>query len=173
METLLAVVVVTLFPLAVVLAPLLLAGWVERRRAAVIARQVELTEAIHRDLGAVVAPFVTRRPGGRWRVRIAVPFERPAVVEAVLAVVHRTFRERFDLVLTPQEVGVVGVNEYALEYLVRERLAEIHRDAEAQRLAAARAGAGRAALAARVRLWLSAVRRSRRPAPLTDTRAAR
>jgi len=67
----------------------------------------------------------------------------------------------------------VGVNEYALEYLVRERLAEIHRDAEAQRLAAARAGAGRAALAARVRLWLSAVRRSRRPVPLTDTRAAR
>ena len=103
METLLAVVVVTLFPLAVVLAPLLLAGWVERRRAAVIARQVELTEAIHRDLGAVVAPFVTRRRGRRWRVRIAVPFERPAVVEAVLAVVHRTFRERFDLVLTPQE----------------------------------------------------------------------
>jgi len=80
METLLAVVVVTLFPLAVVLAPLLLAGRVARRRAAVIARQVELTEAIHRDLGAVVAPFVTRRPGGQWRVRIAVPFERPAVV---------------------------------------------------------------------------------------------
>jgi len=67
----------------------------------------------------------------------------------------------------------VGVNEYVLEYLVRERLAELHRDAEAQRLAAARAGARRAALAARVRLWLSAVRRSRRPVPLTDTRAAR
>src|SRR3989475_5080494 len=103
METLLAVVVVTLFPLAVVLTPLLLASRVERRRAAVIARQVELTEAIHRDLGAVVAPFVTRRPGGQWRVRIAVPFERPAVVEAVLAVGHRTVPERFDLVLTPQE----------------------------------------------------------------------
>src|SRR2546422_8730301 len=101
METLLAVVVVTLFPLAVVLAPLLLAGWVERRRAAVIARQVELTEAIHRDLGAVVAPFVTRRPGRRWRVRIAVPFERPAVVEAVLAGGPRTVRGRVRLGLTP------------------------------------------------------------------------
>src|SRR2546422_7157704 len=101
METLLAVVVVTLFPLAVVLTPLLLASRVERRRAAVIARQVELTEAIHRDLGAVVAPFVTRRPGGQWRVRISVPFERPAVVEAVLAGGHRTFPERFDLVPTP------------------------------------------------------------------------
>jgi hypothetical protein len=67
----------------------------------------------------------------------------------------------------------VGVNEYALEYLVRERLAEIRRDAEAQRLAAARAGVWRASLAARVRLWLSAVRGSRRPSPVTDTRAAR
>jgi hypothetical protein len=65
------------------------------------------------------------------------------------------------------------MNEYALEYLVRERLAEIRRDAEAQRLAAARAGACRATLAARVRLWLSAVRGSRRPSPVTDTRAAR
>src|SRR2546422_11015096 len=101
METLLAVVVVRLSPLAVVLTPLLLASRVERRRAAVIARQVELTEAIHRDLGAVVAPFVTRRPGRRWRVRIAVPFERPAVVEAVLAVGPPTFRGRFDLVLPP------------------------------------------------------------------------
>lgn len=103
METLLAVVAVTLFPVAALLAPLLLAGWVERRRAAVTARQIELTDAIHRDLGAVVAPWVTRRPGGRWRVRIAVPFERPAVVEAVLAVVRRTFTEHFELVLTPQE----------------------------------------------------------------------
>src|SRR2546429_2835570 len=105
METLLAVVVVTLFPLAVVLAPLLLAGWVDRRRAAVIARQVELTEAIHRDLGAVVAPFVTRRPGARWRVRIAVPFERPAVVEAVLAGGHREFPGRVASRLPPQGGG--------------------------------------------------------------------
>ena len=103
METLLAVVAVTLFPLAALVAPLLLAARVQTRHAAVIARQIELTDAIHRDLGAVVAPWVTRRPGGRWRVSIAVPFERPAVVEAVVAVVHRTFLERFDLVLTPQE----------------------------------------------------------------------
>lgn len=103
METLLAVVALTLFPLAALLTPLLLAARVQRRRAAVIARQIELTDAIHRDLGAVVAPWVTRRPGGRWRVRIAVPFERPEVVETVLAVVRRTFPERFDLVLTPQE----------------------------------------------------------------------
>src|SRR5213078_3402296 len=102
METLLAVFVVSLLPLAAVLTLLGLAGWVERRRAAAIARQIDLTDAIHRDLGPVVAPWVTRRPGGRWRVRIAVPFDRPAVVEAVLEIVHRVFPEDFDLVLTPQ-----------------------------------------------------------------------
>jgi len=69
----------------------------------VIARQIELTDAIHREVGALVAPWVMRRPGGAWRVRIAVPFERPAVVEAIVAVVRRTFTGRFDLVLTPQE----------------------------------------------------------------------
>ncbi len=106
METLLAVFVVTLFPLAAVLTLLGLAGWVERRRAAAIARQIDLTDAIHHDLGPVVAPWVTRRPGGRWRVRIAVPFDRPAIVEAVLATVRRVFPEDFDLVLTPQEGGV-------------------------------------------------------------------
>jgi len=106
METLLAVFVVTLFPLAAVLTLLGLAGCVERRRAAAIARQIDLTDAIHHDLGPVVAPWVTRRPGGRWRVRIAVPFDRPAIVEGVLATVRRVFPDDFDLVLTPQEGGV-------------------------------------------------------------------
>jgi len=103
METLLTVVVVGLFPCLTLLALLGLTARVERRRAAVIARQIELTDAIHREVGALVAPWVMRRPGGAWRVRIAVPFERPAVVEAIVAVVRRTFTGRFDLVLTPQE----------------------------------------------------------------------
>jgi hypothetical protein len=33
----------------------------------------------------------------------AAPFDRPAIVEAVLAVVQRAFPERFELVLTPRE----------------------------------------------------------------------
>ena len=106
METLLTVVVVGLFPCLTLLALLGLTARVERRRAAVIASQIELTDAIHREVGALVAPWVMRRPGGAWRVRIAVPFERPAVVEACVAVVRRTFTERFDLVLTPQENAV-------------------------------------------------------------------
>src|SRR2546428_6701025 len=88
METLLTVVVVGLFPCLTLLALLGLTARVERRRAAVIARQIELTDAIHREVGALVAPWVMRRPGGAWRVRIAVPFERPAVVEAIVAVLR-------------------------------------------------------------------------------------
>jgi hypothetical protein len=92
---------VTLFPFIVVLALLRLVDRLERRRAEVVARQIELTDAIHRELGAVVAPRVTRRPWGRWRVSIAVPLDRPALVGRVLDVVYGAFRGRFDLVLTP------------------------------------------------------------------------
>ena len=98
MEIVLVAVAVMLFPFAVVAALLRLAARRARAHAAVISRQIALTEAIHRDLGPVVSPWVTRR-GGRWRVSVAVPFDRPAV----LAVAQRAFPERFELVLTPRE----------------------------------------------------------------------
>src|SRR5205809_7385735 len=101
METLLTVVVVGLFPCLTLLALLGLTARVERRRAAVIARQIELTDAIHREVGALVAPWVMRRPGGAGRVRVAVPFGLPAVVEASVAVVPRTYWVRSAHVLTP------------------------------------------------------------------------
>lgn len=103
MDTLIALVVVTLFPVGALLVLLGLVGRVERRRAEAVARQIALTDAIHRDLGAVVAPRVTRRPWGRWRVSIVVPFDRPALVGAVLDVVRGAFDGRFELVLTPRE----------------------------------------------------------------------
>jgi hypothetical protein len=103
MQTLFQVFAVVLFPAAVVLALLMLARRVERGRAEAITRQIQLTDAIHRELGAVVAPFVTRGRRGRWRVSIAVPLERPALVGAVLGVVRGAFPGRFDLVLTPRE----------------------------------------------------------------------
>ena len=102
MEILLVVFAVMVFPFAVVVALLRLAVRVERARAAIVARQIALTDAIHRDLGPVVSPWVTRR-GGRWRVSVAVPFDRPVLVQAVVAVARRAFPERFELVLTPQE----------------------------------------------------------------------
>ena len=102
MEIWLVVLAVMLFPFAVVVALVRLAVRVERAREAAISRQIALTDALHRDLGPVVSPWVTRR-GGRWRVSVAVPFDRPALVEAVLADVQRAFPERFELVLTPRE----------------------------------------------------------------------
>src|SRR5437899_12373379 len=99
METLLTV-VVGLFPCLTLLALLGLTARVERRRAAVIARQIELTDAIHREVGALVAPWVMRRPGGAWRVRIGVPFGRPAVGRAGVAGGRRTVAGRRDLGLT-------------------------------------------------------------------------
>ena len=102
MEILLVVLAVMVFPFAVVVALLRLVARIERARAAAISRQIALTDALHRDLGPVASPWVTRR-GGRWRVSVAVPFDRPVLVEAVVAVVQRAFPERFELVLTPRE----------------------------------------------------------------------
>lgn len=103
MQTLLTIAVTMLVPFAALLVLLMLVRRVERRRAEAVARQIALTDAIHRDLGAVVAPCVTRGRRGRWRVSIAVPFERPALVGAVLDIVRSAFPDRFDVVLTPRE----------------------------------------------------------------------
>ena len=72
----LAVVVVVAIPVTVVLGLLLLATVVERRREQVIARQVALTDAIHRVMGPVVAPVVRRGRGG-WIGVLAVPAGQP------------------------------------------------------------------------------------------------
>jgi len=72
------------------------------RREAAIGRQIALTDAIHARLGAVAAPVVRRRRGS-WSIAVAVPFERPAVVDAVLASVDREFgRAEYTIVLSRQ-----------------------------------------------------------------------
>jgi hypothetical protein len=71
-------------------------------RDAEIGRQIALTDAIHARLGAVVAPVVRRQRAG-WTIAVAVPFERPAVVDAVLASVNEEFgRSHYDIVLSRQ-----------------------------------------------------------------------
>ena len=82
-------------PLLAVVALLLLAARVQRAREAVIARQVSVTDAIHRELGPVAAPVVRKRAWGPWQVQIAVDFERPALVNAVLAAAWKAVA-RFD-----------------------------------------------------------------------------
>ena len=85
MEMLAGAVIVTM-PFAVIVG---LLAWAERRdrnRRRVEARQIALTDAIHERFGAVAAPLVRRAHHG-WQVRLAVPFDRPIVTQALVAVV--------------------------------------------------------------------------------------
>jgi hypothetical protein len=99
--------VIAAAPYAVVLALLAWANRREHRRRDVQARQIALTDSVHERLGAVAAPVVRRR-GRRWQVCVAVPFERPAVIQALLAIVRETFaphdgdRRSLEIVLTRQ-----------------------------------------------------------------------
>jgi hypothetical protein len=91
----------TLLGMAIAATPLLaiagllrLADWIQSRRDARYARQIALTDAIHRELGAVTAPTVTPRRGGGWLVQMVVPFDRPAMVAAILGITDRAFASR-------------------------------------------------------------------------------
>lgn len=101
----LAGLVFAVLPLVAVLALLTIATRRERRSAEAAARQIAVTDAIHKELGAIVAPTVEARTWGPWRVTIPVPFERPELVATVLGITHRTVaRHRpMEIVLTPQE----------------------------------------------------------------------
>jgi hypothetical protein len=86
-----------------------LAARVQRMRLDAVRRQIALTDAIHAELGAVVAPTVRRRLGGRWQLLIPVPFDRPETVTRVIEVAYAAFGAperaesgRFELVLSPQ-----------------------------------------------------------------------
>jgi hypothetical protein len=106
----------TLLGVLVLVAPFaVLAGLVwalEHRRArrhGEIARQIALTDALHARLGALVAPVVRRRQRG-WRVDVAVPFERPAVVTTVLTTADEVLgRGGYELVLRRQSSGAPNV----------------------------------------------------------------
>ena len=76
--TAVAIVVVLGIPVAGLIALLRLATVVERRRQAVISRQVALTDAIHATLGPVIAPIV-RRGRGRWVGVLPVPIGHPQI----------------------------------------------------------------------------------------------
>jgi hypothetical protein len=81
--------IVVMVPPALVVTLLLFSNHVQRAAADAVARQVAVTDAIHRELGAVVAPVMQRRGWGGWELRMAMPLERPNLVGPVLAVAHR------------------------------------------------------------------------------------
>lgn len=98
-------VVLASLPVIGVFAILAFATWRDRRREEARSRQIEVTDAIHRRLGAVVAPTVAPRAWGPWRLTIPVPFERPEVVASVVDIAHGALATArpTDIVLTPQE----------------------------------------------------------------------
>ena len=82
---------IALAPFLVVFALLRLADWVSARREVSRGRQIALTDAIHRELGAVAAPVVSRRPGGGWLVSMAVPLDRPGTTAAIVRITEHMF----------------------------------------------------------------------------------
>jgi hypothetical protein len=101
--------VVVVIPPALVVSLLLFSNHVQRASADAVARQVAVTDAIHRELGAVVAPVMRRRGWGGWELRMAMPLERPNLIGPVLAVAHRALarsecraQQRACIVLVPR-----------------------------------------------------------------------
>jgi hypothetical protein len=94
-------------PLLGLIALLRIVDRVEQRSQERYERQIVVTEAIHRELGAVVAPVVYRRHGGGWIVEMAVPLDRPAAVATILRIADSVFEstgEDYELALTRQRI---------------------------------------------------------------------
>ena len=94
-------IMIALVPFLAVWGLLALSSRAASAREARVARQIALTDAIHRELGAVAAPDVRRGVTGRWIVSVHLPLQREALVGAVGRITHDLFR-RLDRVETPQ-----------------------------------------------------------------------
>jgi hypothetical protein len=88
-----ATMVIVLIPVLAVWGLLALARRIQSRRERGIARQIALTDAIHRELGAAAAPEVRRTVGGEWIVSIRLPLQREDIVGAVTRLTHDLFRK--------------------------------------------------------------------------------
>jgi hypothetical protein len=104
-------IVIALIPFLAVWALLDLSRRVQRRREERVARQIALTDAIHREMGAAAAPEVTRSLTGEWTVSMRLPLHRESMVGAVTRLTQDVFRRldrqdapRLRLVLIPQPV---------------------------------------------------------------------
>lgn len=120
MPTLLGLISVTIVPLVAVAAVLLLTTRWERARDERVACQAAVTDAIHQELGAVVAPTVRKRLWGPCQLVIAVPLERPALVGRVFALAQEALDRcrgvacrRAEIVLVPQQQRPHALRERA------------------------------------------------------------
>lgn len=100
-----------LLPFAVVVGLLWLARVIGERREARIVRQIMLTDAIHRELGAAAAPEVQLSWTRGWIVSMQLPLHHEGTVGAITRITHDLFRRldredlpRLRLVLIPQAI---------------------------------------------------------------------
>lgn len=115
MSTMLAAILVALIPPVAIAMLLRLAERTQRKRDERIARQIELTDAIHRELGAIVAPTVEKRRGGGLVVRMTVPFDRPELVATLLTVTDQVFSRHgeahaAEIAFTPRPGSVANID---------------------------------------------------------------
>ena len=90
-ETTLAV-LIALVPVAVLWVGLECANRAALRREEAIGRQIALTDALHRELGAVVAPNVSGSERRGWTVSVRMPLSGEVPVEALARITHELFQ---------------------------------------------------------------------------------
>jgi hypothetical protein len=94
-------IMITLIPLLAVWGLLQVAGAVERGRQRCVSRQIALTDAIHRELGAAAAPEVRRTWTGEWVVSVRLALSRESTVGTIARITGDLFR-RLDGRESPQ-----------------------------------------------------------------------
>ena len=106
-------IMIALIPFLAVWGLLRIAGAVERRRERCVSRQIALTDAIHRELGAAAAPHVRRTWTGEWVVSVRLALARESTVGAIARITGELFRRldrqdppRLRVVLLPMDERV-------------------------------------------------------------------
>jgi hypothetical protein len=109
-------IMMALIPFLAVWALLRVAGALERRRLHRVTRQIALTDAIHRELGAAAAPEVRRTWTGEWVVSVRLALSRESTVGTIARITGDLFRSvdggdapRVRLVLRPVDERVPRV----------------------------------------------------------------
>jgi hypothetical protein len=106
-------IMIALIPFLAVWGLLRIAGAMERRRQGCVSRQIALTDAIHRELGAAAAPQVRRTWRGEWVVSMRLALSRENTVGTIARITGDLFRRldgrgapRLRLVLLPVDERV-------------------------------------------------------------------
>ena len=117
-------IMIALIPFLAVWGLLRIAGVVERRRQGCVSRQIALTDAIHRELGAAAAPQVRRTWSGEWVVSMRLALSRESTVGTIARITGDLFRR-----LDGREAPRLRVVLLTVDERVRRVLADSPRSA--------------------------------------------